>query len=124
VVNERVAELRGPATHRVTDQFHEALAALEAAACDVDPGDVPALLGELERVRARLWTRLITVTPEPNGALPAYTLQEAAGLLHKSPAWVRRRAVAGRIPGARKIGRSWQFARTLFDRARERGIGG
>jgi Helix-turn-helix domain len=47
---------------------------------------------------------------------PPYTLHEAAGLLLKSPAWLRRRAQAGAIPGAKKIGRSWVFPRAEFHR--------
>ena len=51
---------------------------------------------------------------------PAYELQEAAGLLHKSTAWLQRKAKAGRVPGAHKVGRSWMFDRTPFDRWRGR----
>jgi hypothetical protein len=47
---------------------------------------------------------------------PPYTLHEAAGLLVKSPAWLRRQAKAGAIPCSRKVGKSWQFPRAEFDR--------
>ncbi len=52
--------------------------------------------------------------------LPPYSLREAAALLLKSPAWLRRQAKAGAIPCARKVGKSWQFPRAEFDRLRQR----
>jgi hypothetical protein len=47
-----------------------------------------------------------------------YTLTEAAALLTKSPVWLRRKAKTARVPGARKVGRSWLFERGPFDRWR------
>jgi len=93
------------------------LAALDAA-------DVPATLAALSGLQAALLAKLLEAerAPRPEPVGPAYSLTEAAALLMKSPAWLRRRAAAGRVPGARRVGRSWQFSRTLFDRARERGM--
>jgi hypothetical protein len=55
----------------------------------------------------------------PPSVTPPYSLTEAATLLGKSPAWVRRQARTGILPG-RKVGKSWVFTREEFDRARGR----
>ena len=93
---------------RTTCDIAAPLAALERAARETSPADVPALLGDLERLKATLWARLF---PQGNGHAksdrePPYTLTEAAGLLLKSPAWLRRQAKAGSIPSAQKVGKS------------------
>src|SRR5262249_234523 len=58
-------------------------------------------------------------SPTPDVARAPYTLAEAATLLGKSTAWVRRQARRRRLPG-RKVGKSWNFPRDDFDRARHR----
>jgi hypothetical protein len=99
-----------------------ALLADPARAAEVPVEHVPALLGDLERLRATLWARLF---PQGNDHAksdrePPYTLTEAAALLLKSPPWLRRQAKAGTVPCARKVGKSWVFPRELFDRFRQR----
>src|SRR5262245_34508140 len=78
--------------------------------------------------RCRLVRELLTATvagkavAEHNNARPQppYSLHEAANLMLEGSAWLRRKAHAGAIPGAKKIGRSWVFPRTEFDRFCER----
>ena len=90
---------------------------------DVDalPVDsLPAIVGELAALQAYAFARL---TREAAAAPPSttedttpYSLDDAAGRIRKSPAWLRRQANAGDVPGARKVGRSWLFPRTDFER--------
>ena len=95
----------------------------DAAALDAVPVDqLPEVIGALEALKARAWARLAVVPGPalpPSAATPPYSLTEAATLLGKSPAWVRRQARAGILPG-RKVGKSWVFTREDFDRARRR----
>jgi predicted DNA-binding transcriptional regulator AlpA len=85
-----------------------------------DPTSVPVeqiadAIGELEKAKAILWSRLGGVSlvpsspPARDGTAPLLKLAEAAGFLGKSPAWLRRKAAEGAIPCARKVGRSWRF---------------
>jgi hypothetical protein len=79
--------------------------------------------GRCRLVRELLTVNLARGAESKNGSAtpqPAYELEEAAGLLHKSTAWLQRKAKAGRVPGAQKVGRSWMFDRTPFDRWRGR----
>jgi hypothetical protein len=95
-------------------------------AADVPAEDRQAVLDALavQEGRCRLVRELLTADlagrpgPKNSGTKlqPPYGLHEAAGLLLKSPAWLRRRAQAGAIPGAKKIGRSWAFQRAEFHR--------
>src|SRR5262245_32124680 len=75
--------------------------------------------GRCRLVRDLLTANLAGRAEAKNGSatpqLP-YALHEAAGLLLKSPAWLRRQAQAGAIPCAKKIGRSWVFPRAAFHR--------
>ena len=89
---------------------NEVMAQLEQAVADVPAEQMPALLGDLERVRAGLWARL--VTPSVNGKLetvPAsdkdklLTPEEAAELLGVKVSWLYRHAP--RLPFARKLSR-------------------
>jgi hypothetical protein len=97
-----------------------------ARAAEVPAKDRQAVLDALavHEGRCRLVRELLTAnlagSPEnKNGSArpqPPYALHEAAGLLLKSPAWLRRQAKAGAIPCAKKVGKSWQFPRAEFDR--------
>jgi hypothetical protein len=74
-------------------------------------------------VRELLTANLAGSAEVKNGSArpqPPYALDQAAGLLDKSTAWLRRKAKAGRVPGAHKVGRSWMFDRAPFDRGRGR----
>lgn len=71
--------------------------------------EIPALLGELEAVKATLWVRLQTaptpaVLPIGNGKATEDRLldvREAARLLDVSPRWVYRRS--GELPFVRRL---------------------
>jgi hypothetical protein len=101
-----------------------------ARAAEVPAEDRQAVLDALavHEGRCRLVRELLTAnlaeSPETkNGSArpqPPYALQEAAALLHKSTAWLQRKAKTGRVPGAQKVGRSWLFDRAPFDRWRSR----
>ena len=97
------------------------LAAALADPATVPVKAIPAVIGELERVKATLWARLMA--PQSGGVLrpePPYSLGEAAALVLKSPVWLLRRAKAGGVPGAHKYGKAWVFEREPFDRFRAR----
>lgn len=87
----------------------------------MDAGDLAAAAGAAEAIKAACWVRLLrpTAPSAPSSDVP-YSLDEAATLLGKSATWVRRRAAAGALPCARKVGRSWVFPRADFDRLRAR----
>ena len=98
-----------------------------ARIAEVPAAELPALVLRLAAVQSAVAARLAATAqtdPTTAGSVGSYTLTEAAALLHKSPIWLRRKAAAGRVPCARKVGRSWVFLRLPFDRLRERGIGG
>jgi excisionase family DNA binding protein len=99
---------------------------------DLDPttvpaDDIPDVLGELERARAALWRRLTApaATTPTAGDGSLLTLDQAAAFLGKSRAWLRRKAAAGMIPCARRVGRSWRFPAGDLERyvARVRQVG-
>jgi hypothetical protein len=98
------------------------LVALLSDPASVPTADIAAAIGELEKAKATLWARLTAQAPNRSSRQPEppYTLVDAAALLLKSPVWLRRRAKAGVIPGARKYGKAWVFDRELFDRFRAR----
>jgi hypothetical protein len=117
----------------VGDGHHPDLAGLladPARAAEVSAEDRQALLdalavheGRCRQVRDLLTGTMARGVETRDGAArgrPAYALDEAAGLLLKSPAWLRRQAKTGRVGGARKVGRSWLFDRAPFDRWRSR----
>jgi excisionase family DNA binding protein len=111
------------ATH--IDQRLPDLAELLADPTAVPLEQIPAVLGELEQAKAALWARLTTPRSAAENGDRLLTLQEAAGLLGKSPAWLRRKAAGGVFPCARQIGRSWRFPATELERyvARMRRVG-
>jgi hypothetical protein len=88
---------------------------------DLEPAAVPALVGELEALKARLWVRLQaprTSTPTPtNGKGPdrwldAEAVAERMGFVDDDGAPDRRR-VYRRASGwkfARKVGGVWRFS--------------
>jgi Helix-turn-helix domain len=79
--------------------------------------------GRCRLVRELLTAHLARGAEAKNGSArpqPPFALHQAAGLLDKNTAWLRRKAQAGRVPGAQKVGRSWMFDRASFDRWRSR----
>jgi Helix-turn-helix domain len=113
-------------SRHATSTALDALLADPARAAEVPAKDRQAVLDTLavHEGRCRLVRELLTATvvgkatTEHNntGLQPPYSLKEAAALMLKGPAWLRRKAHAGAIPGAKKIGRSWVFPRADFDR--------
>jgi excisionase family DNA binding protein len=99
-----------------------------ARAADVPIADALALytsvtrqIAQLDSVKSVLAVRLAMNRPTPQVTRdPPYTLQQAAALLGKSAPWLRRKAKTGAIPCAKKVGKSWVFPRTEFDRFRDR----
>ena len=83
---------------------------IEKALADVPTDQVPALLGELERLKAGLWARLMTATH--NGKVLSHpssetdrllTPDEAADLLGVKVSWLYRNWQG--LPFARKLSR-------------------
>jgi excisionase family DNA binding protein len=105
--------IRGLEGAPVTDELRAVLATLVADPSRLDavaPADVPALLGAVAELEARLWVRLQTPTVAPslpsrggngNGADRLLTVDETAKRLGVSRRWVYRRA--DELPFARRI---------------------
>jgi excisionase family DNA binding protein len=70
--------------------FGEALTVLEQVARSGDPAAVPALVGELERVRAIAWARLTMPPPAapPRAGVDLLTVPQAAAQLGVQPQYV------------------------------------
>jgi excisionase family DNA binding protein len=98
------------------------LSDLEAALFAVSDEAIPALMGELERLKATLWGRWLQRTyPAPEDQ-PAndrlLSVPEAAQTLGISRTAVRRLEVAGTLPAVR-IGRRLLFRRDVLVRFME-----
>jgi excisionase family DNA binding protein len=103
------------------------LAADPARVEDLHPDALPALIGEAEALRARLWARLQAVSapapaaqPSRNGSGPdrLLTAQEAAERLGVSRRWVYRKA--GSLPFARRLGQgTLRFSERALERWQE-----
>lgn len=83
-----------------------------AVAAAVPPEEIPALLGELERLKATLWARMMNTegTNMTSGQPPApgeedrlLTAKEAAPILGVKGTWLYRHAK--RLPFARRLSR-------------------
>jgi excisionase family DNA binding protein len=100
---------------RVADQGHLDLDALLAAIAQAAPGELPALLGQLEHARAAAWARLTTppAASEPRGSSNGdghlLDVAEAAAALGVSTKYLYREVRAHRLPFARRIGRRLRF---------------
>jgi len=99
-----------------------ALSTLEAALSAVSEEAIPALMGELERLKATLWGRWLhrsNGTPEIEpGDDRLLGVPEAAQVLGISRTVVRRLEVAGTLPAVR-IGRRLLFRREVLVRFME-----
>ena len=76
---------------------------------DLSPQEIPAILGELEELKAAAWAQLLAPT---NGSNPAatkpqdgrwLTAAEAAALLRVTPRWLYRHQK--KLPFARRLSR-------------------
>lgn len=94
------------------------------AAVDALPVErLPGFLLTLNTLQGRATLRLVaTQSPPPPPPSAPYTLAEAARLLPKSSAWLRRKAKEGFVPCAQRVGKSWVFPREAFDRWRQERI--
>lgn len=74
---------------------------------EVQPESIPALLGDLERLKATLWTKLVSVPASGNGEAQGegnqlLTVEEAAQKLKVSKDWLYRRA--NKLPFTVRLG--------------------
>jgi len=85
------------------------VARLEEALAQASPDALPEILGELERVKARLWIRMLRGTPskEIHKPLPPedrlLTPVEAARIMNTSKTWLYRHSK--KLPFTRKLSR-------------------
>lgn len=91
----------------MTDRLATALRGLEGEVREAPPAEVPALLGELERLRVMCWARLVTPGPtSANGERPepdvVHDVHEVARIVRRSVSWVRKRGHT--LPGFRQPG--------------------
>ena len=92
------------------------LSPIERAAENAEPRRLVALLGELERLKAALWQRLlvaVTVDASPPASDPVdelrhLTPQQVGELLNLKPAYVHELCRTGRI-AATKTGKYWMI---------------
>ncbi len=90
--------------------YRGVLIEFERAVAEVSPHDAPTLLGELERLKAMIWARMMHPSPNHQGG-PAnesepdqlLTPQEAARILGVTPRWLYRHAK--RLPFTKRISR-------------------
>ena len=90
--------------------MHELLTHLGQAVSDVSPQQAPALLGELERIRAVVWLRMTYLSENhlshsvtEREADQLLTPEEAGQLLGVTPRWLYRHAK--RLPFTRRLSR-------------------
>ena len=87
-------------------QLDSHFAALEKAAAEACPADCAKLIGELERVKAQAWSRLLAAPASPSRQEPdhAYTIPEVAQILKISVYRAYELARQGKLPST-KIGK-------------------
>ena len=69
---------------------------------------IPAAIGELERIKVTLWSRL--AQPERQEEDRLLSIVEAMSRTGMSRTWLCRNAAAGNLPCARKVGRRLLFS--------------
>lgn len=100
--------LRSPARQALEGpQISRLLAELETALAQVPPEETPTLLGEVERLRARLWGRMMEGAGNPRGSAPEgadrlLTVEDASERLGLSKDWLYRHA--DKLPFSVRIG--------------------
>jgi excisionase family DNA binding protein len=79
---------------------------------EAEPQDLPALLAELERLRADLWARLMAASQTPPRAddAPLLDVDEASAVLNIPKSYVYDLARQGKIPSV-KVGKYLRFRR-------------
>jgi len=101
----------------VAGSLRELTTALERAVAEWDPPALVTLLGELERLKSLLWTRLLSAIapsgpPPDRGELDGLrhlTPQQVAELLSLTPAYVHELCRTRRLP-AIKSGKYWMIS--------------
>ncbi len=96
--------------HYLELNLSDLVGTLEREIAEVPLGKAPTLLGELERLKAMLWTRIMALSLNDHGR-PAnesepdqlLTPEEAASILGVTPRWLYRHAK--RLPFTRRISR-------------------
>ena len=97
------------------------VAALERAGQTAQPSDVLRLLGELERLKALLWQRLLATATQASAAQPRDALDDlrhltpgqVAELLNVKPAYVHELCRTRRLPAV-KEGKYWLIPQTAL----------
>ena len=84
------------------------IASLEQAIAEASPKDAPRLLGDLERLKAFLWGRLLGSQAKGNDQAPPdedrlLTVKEASQMLSVSKDWLYRNA--SKVPFAVRLGK-------------------
>lgn len=74
----------------------------------IEPQDIPAILGELEHYKALLWVKMLYHSPKSDEWVSP---KEAAKLLHVSPKHVYDLTKSGKLPSV-KWGRSVRIRRS------------
>ncbi len=87
-------------------QLDPHIAALEKAVAEACPADCAKLIGELERVKAQAWSRLVAAPASPSRQGPErpYTIPEVALILRVSVYRAYQLARKGTLPST-KIGK-------------------
>jgi len=82
------------------------------AAGQAEPQDLPALLAELEHLKAELWGRLMAMSqaPPPAEDAPLLDVDEASAVLNIPKSYVYDLARQGKIPSI-KVGKYLRFQR-------------
>jgi hypothetical protein len=102
----------GAAVRRARSAIAELIAALRDEIGSAPPADLPAIISQIEGLKAEAWARLVTTPlittskassgPSPKDADVWLTLAEAAIYLKRKPRWVRehsRDLGASELPG-------------------------
>jgi excisionase family DNA binding protein len=78
----------------------------------IKPEDLPRLLGDLERLKAELWARLVEAAQTPlSDDSPLLDVDQAAEFLNIHPSYVYDLANRGKLP-SRKVGKYRRFRRS------------
>jgi len=97
-----------------------ALTALRSVIAEAGLGELPALIGELEGMKAAAWVRLTMPAPGANQTEPdaghMMTAAELARVYHVPKSWFYELARQGRLP-CQRLGRYVRFDQGAVERA-------